>query len=718
MERAEVLLRCRNSAPYVGRTLRSVLEQTGVDASVLAIDDASTDGTVDDVRAMADARVTLIERRSVIGHGRCLNQLLRLGDAPYVITVPDDGVLLPGALLRMIEALERSPRVGLAYAAGFALEPDGSVTREKMRRRARRHAGWTAQRRGIDYLVAFGQDVLGPVAFRRAALDEVGGFDETCDGEATLATLFRIAQRHDCHDAGLLCARGRGASRWYTSLPWRFRAHRRSAPRNGRSASAVTACLAVLGGTALAEARNLGWAARTAVRTFVIWNLLVPASERLHRHVLAHWSSWPIGVMRARRRLRATPRRIAYYLWRYPVLSETFIARELVALEAAGVDVRVIADAAEYGPPTGAGHLPRVRRTEYLEPVPRGQSFRDLARAVVRRPLRTINLLVYVVSHAYQPAKSLRDDGHVFLRALRLASVLRSRRIEHVHVPWGNVSAFIAMIAARLAGVDFSVQFRAHEIHRRTAAFLIPDKIRHARFVATNSRFNQRHLRALVDEDDRAKIHQIYNGLDLGSFDAPVRSPEPTRPTILSVARLIEAKGLPDLFEACRGLHERGYRVHCEIVGAPELPLYVNDYLEIKSWHRRLGVGEFVTFLGPLPFSAVLERYRHADIFVLPSVVARDGSNDITPNALLEAMAMRLPVVSTTITAIAEIVDDGVSGLLVPPRNPGALQEAIARLLDDPDLRHRLGENARRRVEERFDIRANIQAYVDLFRAS
>lgn len=720
MERVEVLIRCRNSAPYIGRTLRNVLDQTGVDAQVLAIDDASNDGTVDDVRSIRDPRVTLIECRSFIGKARCLNHLLGLGDSPYVITSPDDAFLLPGALLRMIEALERSPRIGLAYTGSFALNSDGSVTRDQVRRRAQIHSGWTARHSGIDYLLAFGEEALGPIAFRRVALDEVGRFDEGLDGEAGLAAIFRIAQRYDLQEAGLICARGRGASERSTSLRSRLGVYRRSARiGNGRSTSAVAAGMGALGAAAFEEARNLGSAGKAAIRTFVTWNVLVPLGERLDRYVLSRWTNWPIGVRRWRRRPRRAPTRIAYYLWRYPVLSETFIARELIALEAAGVDVRVIADAADYGSPAGPGHLPRVRHTEYLEPILRGQLLRDLARAVVRRPLRTANLLAYVVSRAYQPSKSLRGDAQVFLKAVRLASVLRSGHIEHLHAPWGHVSAFIAMIAARLAGVEFSVQFRAHDIHRRTAAFLLPEKIRHARFVVTNTRFNQMHLRALVAEEDRAKIHQIYNGLDLARFDvARPRSAQATPPTILAVARLIEAKGLPYLFEACRALYESGYRFRCEIVGAPELPLYVNDYIEIMSLHRRLGVGPYVELLGPLPFSRVLERYGRADIFVLPCVVAKDGSNDITPNSLLEAMAMRLPVVSTTITAIGELVADGVSGILVPSRDPVALRKAIARLLDDPDLRRRLGENARRRVEERFDIHANIRAYVDLFRAS
>ena len=131
--------------------------------------------------------------------------------------------------------------------------------------------------------------------------------------------------------------------------------------------------------------------------------------------------------------------------------------------------------------------------------------------------------------------------------------------------------------------------------------------------------------------------------------------------------------------------------------------------------HRELDLEDCVFFLGAQPFTFVLDEYRNAEIFVLPCVVARQGGRDISPNALIEAMAMKLPVISTAIAAIPEIVEDGVSGVLVPPNDENALAGAMIRLINDHDLRGKLGENARIRVEERFDINNNSVKYVDLF---
>ena len=207
----------------------------------------------------------------------------------------------------------------------------------------------------------------------------------------------------------------------------------------------------------------------------------------------------------------------------------------------------------------------------------------------------------------------------------------------------------------------------------------------------------------------------IYNGLDLRHFvpgnTARNRSEEVK---ILSVARLIEPKGLVYLLGACRILKEKGYRFHCEIIGG-QVEAYLAYYVLLKKLHREFGLGEWVKFSGAQPFNDVLERYKISDIFVLPCVTGQDGSRDITPNVLIEAMAMKLPVISTKATAIPEIVDDGVNGFLVQPNDEQALAEALMKLMDDVNLRKRLGENGRRKVEERFDINKNVYQWADCF---
>ena len=657
--------------------------------------------------------------------GTTLHRLFESSDAEFCAVLVPGAEILPGALPPIVAALAATPTLGQIAAAGFPTEDDGSVTRETVNEAARFHAKRSERYTGTDYLAAFGETLFGLFVYRRAALERIVGFNPRAEREVSLKAALAIAAFADTViHADLACAlppRGDRSSRTRRLAAVVRRARRPRAlatdaarhPRLGPHVLAAAAVHAIGLDTAALQA-----AARVqALRARVGWRVVVPIRERVYDTLLTRFADWPIGrdVPSAR---AATPRRIAYYLWRYPVASETFIRRELGALRRAGVDVRVIADGAHYGG-TLANDDDAAVPVRYLLPIPTGRLRRDVFRLALRRPLRTLNLFAYVVCRTYGLPKTIEEDISIFLKAVHLATVLGDQKIDHVHAPWGDTNAFIAMVAARWANATFSLQFRAHDVHRTTSAFLIAEKIRNAQFVVTNTAYNRRHLEALVEPSERAKLRQIYNGLPVREFrsgHAHQRTDRPVR--VLSVARLIEPKGLVYLFEACDRLRRRGLRFVCEVVGGPELPLYVNDYLEIRAAHARLALDGCVDLVGPLPFAEVRERYEHADIFALPFVKGRDGSNDIIPNAVLEAMAAGLPVVTTDITALPELVDNGESGFLVPPRNVDALAERLAELIESPYLRARMGSNGRRRAEERFDIDRNVRQYVELFESS
>jgi glycosyltransferase involved in cell wall biosynthesis len=174
-------------------------------------------------------------------------------------------------------------------------------------------------------------------------------------------------------------------------------------------------------------------------------------------------------------------------------------------------------------------------------------------------------------------------------------------------------------------------------------------------------------------------------------------------------------KGFDYLLRACALLRERGIEFQCDVVGAAHESLDANAPLELKKLYRRLDLGGIVRFLGAQPFNAIMSAYKKADIVALPCVIASDGSRDITPNVLLEAMAMQRAVVSTPVGAIPEIIDDGINGLIVPSRDERRLADALEELARDDALRRKLGRAARQKVEERFDINRNAQRYATLF---
>jgi len=183
-------------------------------------------------------------------------------------------------------------------------------------------------------------------------------------------------------------------------------------------------------------------------------------------------------------------------------------------------------------------------------------------------------------------------------------------------------------------------------------------------------------------------------------------------PLILSVGRMVPKKGMGDLISACRLLMTRGVRFRCVIVG--EGPLRG----ELESQIRELGLERLVTFLGAMAHDGLVSLYGQASVFALAPHITEDGDRDGIPNVLAEAMAAGIPVVSTSVSGIPELIEDGRTGVLVGPRDPEALADAVERLLRDPALRQKLVVAARRKIEDGFECWETAKALRTLLPAS
>lgn len=437
--------------------------------------------------------------------------------------------------------------------------------------------------------------------------------------------------------------------------------------------------------------------------------------DRLYALATSPWGWWPIDPPLARRRSRAPAAGVAYCVWHFPVLSQTFVRREVQALWRSGVPLLVLADDAEDVALLGEEERALIDSTRYLRPIKRRLLARYRRRFRRRRPLQYLNLFLYILSRRYGLTKTWAGDRRLFRNVVYLAGQIDDAGAGRVHSAWGDRSGFTAMMAARLLGLPFSLQVRAHDLHDPTYHDALREMVRHADFVITNTRYNRPFIEAL-GRNGGPRIHTIYNGVELERFDPPPQRRRNGRPlAIVCVARLVEAKGLLHLLNACALLRDRGLAFRCEVIGGPEHDLYGEYRDRLAARHQELGLQEHVHFLGPRPFAEVMDALARADVFVLPCVVDHYGRRDITPNALIEAMAMKLPVVSTAMTGIVEIVEDGESGLLVPPGDPHALADAIERIARDETLARALGERARARVEQRFDIDRNVHERARLF---
>jgi glycosyltransferase involved in cell wall biosynthesis len=391
--------------------------------------------------------------------------------------------------------------------------------------------------------------------------------------------------------------------------------------------------------------------------------------------------------------------RLGYLVRSFPRVSETFIINEILELERQGFDLRVYSMI----DPTDAIRHRLVDQIQspirYLpNPVWRalGTVIADHCRCLALAPRSYVTTLGCAVATG-----DLRLIAR-FPQAPSLVRMLTADGVTHLHAGFVHTPGSLAYLASMLSGVPYSLATHARDLYRAAPA-LLRKKLAGARVVFTCTRYNVGHLQRVVDRGQAVRVRHVYHGTSLERFRfASCGGIEP--PVILAVARLVEKKGLEDLIQACAILRGRARRFNCHIIGTGVLKAPLLRLI------RRLGLDRLVTLEGALDQEAVMAWYRRATLMALPCRVARDGDRDGIPNVLIEAAACGLPIVATPVSGIPELVADEQSGLLVPPRDPAALADAIERLLQSADLRERVRVNARKTVEERFDLRRNALA--------
>jgi glycosyltransferase involved in cell wall biosynthesis len=410
---------------------------------------------------------------------------------------------------------------------------------------------------------------------------------------------------------------------------------------------------------------------------------------------------------------------VAYVLKGYPRLSELFIASEIYRLEQLGVPLRLYvikpADEAQshgivrrikarpdYLPPTAslsATPLTRWLATHLKDFVP------ALRRVARRRPLGTARAAVAACAQAVRARRGLRPRKvylKEFLQAAAIADrVLAAKDVRHLHAHFCHGATTVAWLASLMTGLPFSFTAHAKDIYCESLnpAGLLRRKMRAARFVVTCTDANRAHLEQV---EPRAKVHCIYHGLN-AEFAGLLKQPTTRRPVLhrlraLGVGRLVEKKGFDVLVEACGILRRQGVAFEAVIVGESG-----EHEAEIRRRIAALDLAAHVRLTGPMEQAQLYEEYGRATTFCLPCRVLDNGDRDGIPNVLVEAMACGLPVITTAVSGIPEVVRDGVNGQLVPPDDPRALAAALLRLEDDPHFARQLSRAGQATVRERFD---------------
>jgi glycosyltransferase involved in cell wall biosynthesis len=394
---------------------------------------------------------------------------------------------------------------------------------------------------------------------------------------------------------------------------------------------------------------------------------------------------------------------VVFILKGYPRLSETFIAQEIRALEARGLDIRIVSLRHPTDRTVHPVHREIRAPVSYLPEYLWHEPLR-----VLRGWRRARRLPGYGRARSAWLKDLWRDRtsnrGRRFGQALVLAAELPGD-VTRLHAHFLHTPASVGRYASLMTGLPWSASAHAKDIWT-TPDWEKREKLAETGWVVTCTAVGAQHLKALAARADAVTL--LYHGLDFSRFP-PAPGSRPARDgasagdpvVLLSVGRAVEKKGYDDLVEALALLpRDLAWRFE-HIGGGPLLPV-------LKSRAEALGIGGRIAWRGAQPQDVVLEAYRRADLFVLASRIAADGDRDGLPNVLMEAQSQGLAVIATKVSAIPELVQDGATGMLVEPGDRDALAAALQALIADPARRAGLGAAGERRVRAAFDMSAGI----------
>ncbi len=385
-------------------------------------------------------------------------------------------------------------------------------------------------------------------------------------------------------------------------------------------------------------------------------------------------------------------------------MTTTFIDREILEVERNGINLVLIS----IRQPDPFEMTPEVRRlaqkTKYILPVTWYKFLMANLYLMITRAKDYFSTLFYLLTGPHDKLSLRAKTILHFAEGIRAAEILIAEGVNHIHAHFADRAAIAALVASRILKIPYSLTAHANDIY--VSPVMLSEKIKNAKFTTTCTAYNRDYLERKIGQ----RVELIYHGIEINDKHPGSRKPknESCAPLILSVGQLNEKKGFSYLLEACGILKSQGRNIRCEIIG--EGPGR-KDLLRLID---NLAIDKTVSLCGALSNDEVMARYAQADIFVLPCVVASDNGRDGIPNVIIEAMANRLPVISTRLSGIPEVVEHNVNGLLVPPNDSAALAAAIAKLLDQYKLCVRLGLQGRLKVEQNFDIRKNTNFFIEL----
>jgi len=398
--------------------------------------------------------------------------------------------------------------------------------------------------------------------------------------------------------------------------------------------------------------------------------------------------------------------RIAYFINQYPKVSHSFIRREIIGLEAQGVEVLRYSVKREGIDAVDPADLTELDKTTYIAEQQKLFVLRAVFGLAITSPCRWLQSFVSAIRLGFNSHSGVIRHLIYFIEACVLLDSLNQNDVRHVHAHFGTNSTAVIMLVKILGNITYSFTVHGPEEFDKPEALSLGDKINHAAFVIAISSFGRSQLFRWCDHHQWDKIYIVHCALDADFLDAEP-TPVPDNNRLVCVGRLCEQKGQLLLLEAVRRVKAKGVSV--ELVLAGDGPMRE----EIEQFIKEHDLSDQVHITGWIPGAQVLAEIVASRALVLPSFA--EG----LPVVLMEACALRRPVVTTYIAGIPELIRHGESGWLVPAGSIELLCDALLALIHTPvDVLNRMGDAAFQAVSINHDIRIECAELKSLFKTA
>lgn len=405
--------------------------------------------------------------------------------------------------------------------------------------------------------------------------------------------------------------------------------------------------------------------------------------------------------------------RLGIVISMFPELHETFILRELIALERHGIDFQIFSLQYPRDPITIDEAIALSRdKTTYAKLISLDTAM-AFFRTLVKHPISTVSAIARVIFWGRDRPSEVVKNLAVLPLSLHFYELGRQQGITHWHGHWANIPTTTCWYLSQIYGVTWSAAIHGEDIFSKNQ--FLAKKLDDNTFSVVCSGYFCNHLQTELGLEAPEDVHLNYHGLDPRvtsrapnrhfnerSADSPIR--------LLSIGRLVPTKGHDILINACAKLRDQGVPFTLQIVGSGPIEA------ELRSLIAKHELNEVINLRGGMAFADVLDTLEAADVFCLAPRMIPGQPPDGIPNVIAEAMALRVPVVSTAVSAIPELVENGVSGVLVPTDDVDEFAAALIRLSNDPEFAQQLSDAAAEKVGHRFDQNRNIAELLELFK--